>query len=249
MGMGRNRVTKTFASGLMALALVFTAQSYAQVDERAKELLDGLQVAVQVDDFRSIDQTTVTTLYLDGEEFESITRSVVDFENERFVVITEFSGSTSKMVHQNGETTMTIDGEPVSTSSFSDSIVEGMFDVDSYIAMFEGADDSATYDGEVSYGDVLAGIQVTYSGEFGLPGTAELTGDIRFVFDPGGKLLGQVFEMDGMTVVSVLTGKPNALGQYDLDMYLLEGDEATPYGSKRFERVELNQPVDESLFD
>ena len=54
-----------------------------------------------------------------------------------------------------GRTTMTVDGEQVPTSSLSELMLQDAFDLDSYITMFEGDDDSATYDGEVSDGDVL----------------------------------------------------------------------------------------------
>ncbi len=241
---------RTFSRTVLVFALgLVSMHATAQVDERARELLEGMAAGIATEEVRTLDQTTVTTLRISGEEVVSTTRTVLDMERERVVVLTESMGITSRLVHQDGNTTMTVDGEVVPTSGLTELTLRNAFDLEAMVPLLEGEDASATFDGEVNYGGVLVGVQVTYTGEFGVRGLSQRIGAARFVFDHDGNLLGMVSEIEGMTLVSVFTGERHPTGQYDTDIYLLVGDIASPYASTRYESMTINDEPDESLFD
>ncbi|HEX7040403.1 MAG TPA: hypothetical protein VF202_09840 [Trueperaceae bacterium] len=238
---------RTFAVVALLLA---AGLAQAQVDDRARELLEGMNPGRGAGEVTTLDQTMTMTLYNDGDELVTTMRMVIDFPGKRAAAVSEIEGMATTMVHQDGATVMKIDGMSLPVPPGMDSLFDGAFDHDGLANLLDDPDAVATYDGVVSYADVLAGHQVTYTGDFGVPGAGIDASTIRWVFDDSGRLIGQVVPAEGTDLVYVFTGEPKVEGGlfYDADIYEVSGGAATPFGSVRYESVTINEPIDESLF-
>lgn len=238
---------RTFAVVALLLA---AGLAQAQVDDRARELLESMNPGRGAGEVTTLDQTMTMTLYNDGDELVTTMRMVIDFPGKRAAAVSEIEGMATTMVHQDGATVMKIDGMSLPVPPGMDSLFDGAFDHDGLANLLDDPDAVATYDGVVSYADVLAGHQVTYTGDFGVPGAGIDASTIRWVFDDSGRLIGQVVPAEGTDLVYVFTGEPKVEGGlfYDADIYEVSGGAATPFGSVRYESVTINEPIDESLF-
>ncbi len=232
-----------------AVLLMVAGISFAQVDERARELLEGWVPEADIGEIRTMEQ--VMTMHMPELDMSTTTRTVIDFENERAVMFTEPTGMVVRYV--DGVLSMEAQGmempvPPEVAVSFTE-----IFNEANYVGVLDYEDVTATYDGVVSYADVLTGHQVTYTGgrlqnpAFGGLVDAEL----RYLFDDSGRMIGVVTETEGVYIVSVLVGEPVVTGMvlFNADLYEVENDVATPFATMSYETVSVNDPVDETLFD
>lgn len=204
-------------------------------------------------DIRTMEQ--VLTMHIPEVDMSTTTRTVIDFENERAVIITDTMGMEVVMRYMDGSTTMEMQGMSMPMPPGTEGAFDGIFDDATYAGMLDYPDVTATYDGVVSYADVLSGHQVTYSGghlqtvDLGEQFSAD--SEVRFIFDDAGRLIGSAVEMDGTDLVSVYVGDPLVGGMmlFDSEMYQVEGDVATLFTTMRYETVSINEPVDETLFE
>lgn len=238
------RPAALIASLLLAISL---ATASAQVDARARALLEGLQ-PVTTEELRNVDQTVVTTTYVDGDEMETNSRIVIDFEGRRLVMLTEvMPGMSTSVVLKDGQVTMSMPGMPMTLPVPPETAteLEKMFDQNEPILLKEG--DVATYDGEVDYGGIVSGEQVTYTfhDESGEPTT------IQYLFKDS-KIIGIHMDMgsSGEMLVAYDTAvDTQALMGYDSTTYMLEGGAWNIVSRARVEAVAYNVVLDESLFE
>lgn len=229
---------------LLAAAAVSVAQ--AQIDPRARELLEGLRPA-DVEAIETLDQTIVTTVEAEGGT-EVRSRTVIDYVGERARIETEVApGMAAVLVLVDGQLDMIVGGMRVPVPAtlgeqFGD-VLAG--DPNDPLAEIE----SATFDGPVSYGELVSGDQVTVVGTTQVAGVDE--GDqTRYVFAPDGGLLAVVSEDDEATILMVFdepfTGS-TAVGRSGA-LYRLQGEQVERIATMRFEDVRINEPVSDDLF-
>ncbi len=223
------------------------ATASAQVDARARALLEGLQ-PVTTEEVRNVDQTVVNTIYVDGDEMETNARIVIDFEGRRLVMLTEVApGMSTRLLLKDGQVTMSMPGLPMTLPAPPESAaqLEQMFDQNEPILLKDG--DTATYDGEVDYGGIVSGEQVTYTfhDESGEPTT------IQYLFQDG-KIIGMHMDMDSsgeMLVAYDTAVDTQALLGYDSTTYLLDDGTWNIVSRSRVEAIAYNVVLDESLFE
>lgn len=248
-----NMVKQRLLTSAVLFISLLVGFASAQVDDRARELLEGLTPAAGFE-LTTLDQTTVMTIPpRDGQdEIVTRTRMAVDFVNERAAFITELTeGMSTRLVYQDGNSSMHIAGMPMAlpvpadmASVFSDAFEQPSMD------LLAQEDLTATYDGVVSYADVLQGHQVTYSGHYDPVGGTE-NGESSLVFDDAGELIGSATEVDGELMVMVYDAPydpEQPLATRDMTMYEIVGDSATLFATMTYEDQRINEPLDESLF-
>lgn len=233
-----------------AVLLMVAGISFAQVDERARELLEGLAADAAVYEIRTMEQVMTTYMHQLGTSTTS--RSIIDIENERAVGFTEPGGLVMRYVDR--VLTMEAQGKEVPVSPELLQSFQGVFDQTYTFSVLDYEDATATYDGVVNYADVLTGHQVTYSGgmlQILAPLSVAETSEVRYIFDDAGHLAGTVSGSDGIHIVSVIVGEPvvNGLMLFNMELYEVENDVATPLATMSYETVSINEPVDETLFD
>lgn len=236
---------------MLVLLVLLAGLAHAQVDDRARQLLEGLEAQAGAVEITTLDQTMVMTVHAADEPIESRTRTVIDYVGRRVASVTETMGMATVMVLQDGQVTMSMMGMTFPAPPGMDEALVSMFDSDPSGGALLGPDTVATFDGDVDYGGVLAGQQVTYTGDFGAPGLGVEATTVRMVFDADGRLLGQVVDSDGMVMLLVFVGEPITDSGlfFDMDMYEYANNTATLYATIRYEEVLVNEPVDESLFE
>lgn len=118
-----------------------------------------------------------------------------------------------------------------------------------------GEFERATYDGEVDYGGVLVGEQVTATAlapTFMTGGAPLQETTLRFVFDAQGQLIGNVTKSPEGEVVMVYddpTDEVPLSRMFNGTRYLLEGDEAIFTSQNRLTNLTINEPLAETLFE
>jgi hypothetical protein len=231
---------------LLALATLASLAS-AQIDDRARALLEGLQ-PTEAEAIETLDQTTVVTVEAQGAT-EVRSRTLVDYVGKRARVDTEVApGMSATILIVDGTLTMDVGGmrlplPPELGEQFGD-----VFDSDPNDPL--AGIESATFDGPVSFADLVAGDQVTVVGATevaGLDGAAET----RYVFADDGGLLAVATEGDGgATVLMVfdqpLIGSP-AVGR-SATMYEVRDGQAQRVATIRYEDVRINEPIPEDAF-
>lgn len=231
---------------IAALVAAFVSFATAQVDERSRALLEGLRPpAGEV--IETLDQTMVMTLELEGG-MEVRTRTVIDYVTERALIEAEvMPGMSVTIVVVDGQMSMRMGGMSLPMPPGMGEEFADVFAGDPNDPLAEVT--SATFDGPVSYGNVVSGDQVSVRGMTQVAG-ADSAEDARFVFDAQGRLLAVVSESDEGVFLAVfdepVTGSP-AVGS-SATMYLLSGDEVERFATMRFESIRINEPIDESLF-
>ncbi|MBA2668223.1 MAG: hypothetical protein H0U69_14440 [Trueperaceae bacterium] len=236
----------------MALLLVSTAT--AQMDERARELLEGAQLEVESVEYRTMEQTMTMIWYEpDGTVVsETTTHIAIDFEDRR-VAMSTFADDelVSKTMYVDGESTLfTPDTGAIPAPPMLAAIFDLMLD--------EPAQDSwgdatvASYDGFHSYAGIVSGEQVTVMGvDVPVPGL-DMATDMRVLFDDAGRIAAVVVgTAEAGTVLMVFDTPIPALplSLQSVTTYMLEGEEAVLTSRTIFEEVRLNEPLDERLFD
>lgn len=235
---------------LPALILLLVGLAHAQFDQRSRELLEGLTMAQQPE-ISTLDQTMVMTTYQGGENTVT-TRTVIDYVGRRAVIVSELPGGiSSRMVHKDGSTTMTMAGLPMAIPAPPElaTTFDSIFDPAQDLLEQDG---SAVYDGVVSYGDLVTGHQVTYTGRYEAMGSSEAS-VVRFLFDDADQYIAQVVEMEpGVLLISIFEGgisDLHSLAGRDATMYSWDGQTATLFAVMRFQDVRIDEALDESLFD
>lgn len=235
---------------ILSIALLIAAGvALAQIDERARELLEGLQTDQQAE-IRTLDQTMIMTIYAEGMEQTVRTRTRVDFEQRRAAIDTEVApGMSIRIVIEDDQARMLMGGMAMPLPPGMD---EG------YGAIFEREPDlfaegvSATYDGVQSYGDVLEGHQVTLHNAAGLPGVEGAQAQ-RLVFDDDGRLIGFVAEVPEVGVMVGVLDEPHQGNPFvgrDATIHLLQPDgTAEEFMRMRFEDTRVNEPIDPAAFE
>jgi hypothetical protein len=228
--------------------LVAAGAASAQIDPRARELLEGLQMSPEV---RTLDQTMVATMYAGGVEQVVRTRTRIDYEGRRAAIDSEVApGMAVRILIADGEARMLMGGVDMPMPPGMDVGQDMMFER-GHDLLAEGV--SASYDGFQAYGELLSGEQVTLRNAAGLAGL-EGAQEQRLLFDDLGRLIGVVAEVPeaGGTMVGVLdepqTGSP--LAGFNAMMYLVRPDGTTePFMHMYFEDVRVNEPIELEAFD
>lgn len=148
--------------------LALCSPAFGQIDPKAEPFLDFTDmVQKSAIPMRTADYTLCSTSYgSDETEGEMCTR-IMDFANRRMMSQTTSSkgdeAMTFKMVYANGQATMTdaFSEEPTALPKDQVAILERSFDYAADVVETGGAlpDEvlSATYDGDVRYGEASAG--------------------------------------------------------------------------------------------
>jgi hypothetical protein len=238
-----------FRLTVVVALLVSTGLASAQIDDRARELLEGLHGGDH-DVVRTLDQTMVATVQAQGMERTVRTRTQVDFEGRRAAIDTEVApGMSARIVIVDGEARMTMGGVSMALPPGMGDAYEGMFEREPAL-LAEGV--TATYDGYQSYGDLLAGEQVTLHNAAGLPGMEGAAAQ-RLVFDDDGRLLGFVTEVPETGVMIGVLDAPQTGNPFvgkDATIHLLLPDGTTqPFMRLVFEDIRVNEPIDPAAFD
>lgn len=234
------------------LLSILTGIAAAQIDDRARAFLEGLNERFDTD-ITTVDQTSIVTTYLeDGSTVEMQMRTVLDYEKRRAAMLTEvMPGMEAIMILQDGQISMKIPGMPFALPmpAGSDEMMAGLFDPPAWPGFQEG--DRATYDGPVSYGNLLAGEQVSYTTMHLLDGEQEEY-TTRFVFGPDGAVLGYVVETDDVDPLLMVLDEP-ATGGYlagmSASLYLPDGGSWRLSSTMQFVEYKVNEPIDETLFE
>lgn len=263
---------------LLYLTLWSAGLASAQVDPRAEALLNGMDEsfsqAPQLEAYESLDTMDLTlcfTFYEAGEaQPEMCTRMVMDRTNRRMMQETHMTfedeeGSeehVTKIVHKDGQLTMrdSLLGETVEMPEAEVAALEATFEtIFDQLADLENVlpeeFESATYDGEVDYGGVLVGEQVTATAlapTFMTGGASVQETTLRFVFDAEGQLIGSVTESPEGEVMMVYddpTDEVPLSRMFSGTVYLLEGDEAVITSQNRLANFAVNEALDEALFE
>lgn len=232
---------------VLAVAAVLSLAS-AQIDDRARALLDGLLPGV-AQEIETIDQSIVMTTYLpDGASMEMRSRTVIDFVNRRLITFIEPNEGipSMTMIYQDGQATMIMSDTDTALPvppGMGESL-EASFDQQPSISLNDS--NTVTYDGQVDY-EVLKGEQVTQTTS--LPGSTEPI-TVSYVFQ-GGKLVGTHTVADDLEVVSVFDAPVSSLvvGAIDSTGYISENGTWTKISHIHYEATKINEPIDESLFE
>jgi hypothetical protein len=234
---------------VLTLVLVGWQVAAAQVDDRARALLEGLQPPAG-ETIDTLDQVMHMTVFAGGGEQEVRTRTIVDYVGERAAIETEVGPDmVATMVFSDGQARMVVGGMSLPLPPTMSDAFDGIFDRAPEDLLADGA--TATYDGVQAYGDLVEGEQVTVTGGSLVAGV-DGSDVSRYVFDDEGRLLAVVVDSDEGTLVTVFdepfTG--SAVVGRSATMYRL--DDAG--GSERFaimtfEDVRINEPIEDGTFD
>lgn len=238
------------ASVLLATSLLGVA--FAQIEPRARTFIEGMHAMFDTD-VSTLDQTAVMTTFMpDGTDMAMTIRTVIDYVNRRAATFTEvMPGMESRMLIKDGQATMTMTGMPMALPVPPDAAaeLEALFDPPVWPGFKDG--DVATYDGQVSYGDLLSGEQVSYTTKH-VMGGQETDYTTRFVFASGGAVLGYVIESPGNLPIMMVLAEPASSGHLaglDASIYLQEGGNWNLSSTMEFVEYQVNEPLDESLFE
>ena len=252
--------------------VLLLSSASAQVDPRARVLLDGLDKSFaaqpQPETLEAIDTTICYTFYEGGQaQPEMCVRQVMDFVNRRMY------NETRSQFGDEPETFELIykDGRAIVKDSFSD--IEGLELPEAQLAEMEGMfeqifdqiaggaaalpDDyeRATYDGQVRYGDVLAGrkVTVTMASPITLPGQSPSGKlDVGFVFDAQGRVVGSVSKDPQQGVTLQVYTDPEDPIPYrrfvNTTIYTLKGKTSTLTGKTGVTRYRLNPALNDAMF-
>lgn len=237
-------------AAVLALALL-TTSALAQIDAQSQALLDGLATE-QPEEVQTVDMTMVTTTTIDDTETSTSMRNVIDYVNRRAAIFMDIGdGMIVRMVHVDGATTMHMPGMPMALPVPAE--MAGSFATIFDAPQTYSADPNATavYDGQVSYGDVVSGQQVTYTTTHDVNGTPTPTTS-RLIFDAAGEFIATVIVNDD-GVVNIMVFDPSSTGSQhlyrDSTMYEFKDDVGTVIATTRYENVSLNEPLDETVFE
>ena len=231
-----------------------TSAALAQIDAQSQALLDGLRdrLPAEQQELQTVDQTMVITSTIGGTDTVATNRTVIDFVNRRAVIFTDIGGGmVVRMVHVDGVTTMHMPGMPMALPVPGE--MAGAFDsiFDAPQAYTDDPNARAVYDGDVSYGDVVSGRQVTYTTTHDVDGTASESTS-RLIFDAAGEYIASVIDgTDGADIIIVFgpASEGQAYMYRDSTMYEFKDGVGTVTATTKYESVAINEPLDEALFE
>jgi hypothetical protein len=229
----------------VCLAL-FVSFAAAQIDDRARALLEGIQPSPG-EAVETLQQVMVMTLHQQGD-MEVRTKTVIDYVNERAAIETEISpGMVATIIVADGQVRMAMGGMSLPLPAAIGDEFADMFDVDPNDPL--AGIESATYDGVQSYGDLAEGEQVTVRGAVAVAGVDD-TEVARYLFDGQGLLVAVVVDSPDGVILSVfdepVTGS-TAVGR-DATMYLETSTGYERFATMRFEQVLVNEPIPDGTF-
>lgn len=260
---------------VVLVATFFLPFTTAQVDPRARVLLDGFgesfaaQAQAQPETLETTDMTTCYTFYEGGEaQSEMCVRQVMDFVNRRMYNETrsQFGDEpeTFKLIYKDGRATVKdsfseIEGLELPKAQLAE--MEGMFEqmfdrIAGGAAALPDDYERATYDGRVRYGNVLAGEKVTVTTALpvALPGQSQSPSgklDVSYVFDRG-LSVGAVFrDPQRGTILQVYTNPEDPVPYrrfVNSTTYTLKGKTPTLTGKIKVTRYRLNPKLNDALF-
>ncbi|MFA7460538.1 MAG: hypothetical protein WCY60_05980 [Trueperaceae bacterium] len=228
-------------------ALVLSAAFAQELDPRGVALLEALVDDSRPDTVNNMDMAFTSVTYMEGEEYASRTRTVIDYENQRAAIISEVMGMETRMIMVDGQARMSMMGMTMPLPPGTEGQFDSIFEEQTGENLIDAAA-RITFDGAVNYGDLLVGDQVTYEGDAGVYGTPDAT-VIHYVFNSSGALLGMHMPTDSGDMLMVykepLTG---SIMSYDMSMYIQDGASWTLMQDMTLEHMEYNTELDESLF-
>lgn len=240
------------ATILAATILTVVSLAQAQVDDRARALLEGITPQADAE-IHTLHQTMVLTNHLpDGTTQVMQSETIIDYDTRRAATIMDVGGgmlATTRYV--DGKLSMTMTGVPMALPVPPEAAeaFENIFESPNQPILHEGA--SATYDGHQAYGDLVEGEQVTYVGNWSLQGLPEGS-SARFIFDGAGLLLATVTVSPGSPTVLMVYDEPldgEHLSGASGSLYTEEGGDWVLTSTLTFETWRINEPIDETLFD
>jgi hypothetical protein len=233
-------------SVLIVVAALLVSFAAAQIDDRARSLLEGIQPAPG-ETVETLQQVMLMTLHQQGD-MEVRTKTVIDYVNERAAIETEISpGMVATIVVADGQVRMAMGGMSLPLPAAIGDEFADMFDADPNDPL--AGIESASYDGFQSYGDLAEGEQVTVRGAVAVAGVddAEVA---RYLFDGQGRLVAVVVDSSDGMVLSVfdepVTGS-TAVGS-NATLYLETAAGYERFATMRFEEVLVNEPIPEGTF-
>lgn len=235
--------TRTLLALLLAAGLALGAAQ--EIDSRAADLLRG--IGADATAARNMDVRYSTTTYITGEPMSADTRTVVDFENNRALILTDIQGIETSIVVKDGKASIKMMGlelpaPPGTLDDFGD-----IFNQQPGSAIIDSAS-VLTFDGPASYGELLSGDQVTYVGEGSLFGAPEAQ-EIHYIFTASGELLGAHMETEAGEMIMVYDPPvADMFVPYAATLYMLENGEWTLNSEIAVTSMEIDVTLDESLF-
>ncbi|MFO7546575.1 MAG: hypothetical protein R6W77_13870 [Trueperaceae bacterium] len=248
------RPTHTHLTGAFLAAAILTvfSMAHAQVDDRARALLEGITPQADAE-IHTLHQSMVLTNYLpDGTTQVMQSETVIDYDTRRAATIMDIGdGMLATTRYVDGKLAMTMTGVPMALPVPPDAAkaFENIFESPSQPILHEGA--SATYDGHQAYGDLVEGEQVTYVGNWSLQGLPEGS-SARFIFDGAGLLLATVTVSPGSPTVLMVYDEPldgEHLAGASGNLYTEEDGEWVLTSTITFETWRINEPIDETVFE
>lgn len=246
--MRKRNATNSVRALVTLLLAALLASAWAQdLDPRGVALLEGLQGGDVPDQIRNMDMSLSSITYMEGEEFETSSRTVIDYENQRAAIISEVMGMQTRMMLVDGQTKMSVMGMSLPLPAEAAAEFDSIFDQPTATSMLDGAQ-RITFDGPVNYGDLLVGDQVTYEGEADLYGAPD-SPVMHYVFDGSGALLGVHLPMDGEEMIMVYREPvKDSMMNFNMNVYRLAGGTWELLQEATLESLEYNIALDEDLF-
>lgn len=238
------------------LALLLAPLAAAQPDERALELLQGLDAADPWagETIETLEMVTVMVLE-DRGGVVTRTRNVVDFTGRRALIEADLGDGLSTTTRvADGSVSMTVGDEEIPLPPGMAALFDTLFEPPASI--FDPLDLDASYDGVHAYGGLVEGEQVTVRGPALLPGFGDAVPDgegitdAAYLFDGEGRLLALVYELAGETML-MLIDEPLTPGvaAWPASMtYRLGPDGPERIMRMHFELVRVNEPIPEGTF-
>jgi len=237
------------------LALLLGTIASAQSDERALQLLEGMQRA---DPFAGLTlemlETVMVMVSHGAAESEIRMRTVIDYVGRRALIESDLGGGMRTSIRVvDGRVTMIVAGDEVALPPAMAALYDAIFDAAS--TAFDLADTEARYDGMRAYGNLVEGEQVTVRGAalLGFDALApELGGEIEvaYLFDDAGRVLASVGTTAEGPMLMLLDDPedPGSLAWASWRGYLLTHDGPELTMSVRYELVRVNEPIADGTF-
>jgi hypothetical protein len=244
-----NPIQSLRSASLFVMLVLATVQlAAAQVDDRARALLEGFQApAGEVVD--TLDQVMIMTIFAGGEDQVVRTRTIIDYVGERAAIDTEIApGMAARVIIRDGQARMEMAGMQLPMPAMMADAFDGIFERGTSGVLPEGA--TATYDGVQAYGGLVEGEQVTITGGTAIAGIEDAD-ETRMLFDPQGRLLAVVVETGEGLMLTVFDEpfQGNAVVGRSATMYLLQPGGPERFATMVFEAVRINEPIEDGTFD
>lgn len=248
------------AIGGLVLWMSVLGAAFAQADERAASLLGGLERASQ--EVETFDYTLLHTIFSPqtSKVVENRMRFAVDVGRRYLYGESTFGGTAnSRFVYRDGEA---VASDLRANETFTPpreitALFERWLEQAAAPDISEHDLKRASYDGVQAFGEIVRGEQVRVVAT--LPdylGTSLGKGPVKLLFDEAGRHLASVYTVtaeagkEEVLAVYLDPDDPMLLSRYlNADLYELEHGRIVPVGETRLERLAINEPLDEALFE